>query len=330
VAGNRHRPAGSVGVDIGGTRLKAGHVAFDGTISDVVTRPIVSGDDPTLLAQLIEVARDLLGLHPRAAAIGVALPGVVDQGFGSRSLPGKLSYLDGFPLVETMMERLGLPIVCENDAVSATLGEWTFGAGRGLSDFTMLTLGTGVGCGVVMDGTMPALLNRGIGLPHAPLARTGSTCLVCGNAGCPDTRLSGPAVATRARERVETTPGGLLQDLPLDDAHGFASVCLAARQNDALALDILTEYVNDLSELVVAVAHVYGTQTVVLSGGLTLSSDLFITKVQNRARALVWRAAHEAPLTVLAAVEPEMCGVQGIAYLASATGNETLSPLIGP
>jgi glucokinase len=309
--------AGSLGLDIGGTRVKAARVASDGTTSEVVTRPIGARSGPALIDLLADVVGGLLAIRPEAAAVGLALPGVVDRAFGSRSLPGKLDYLDGFPLVETMTARFGLPTVCENDAVSATLGEWVFGAGRGLTDLTMLTLGTGIGCGVVTDGAMHRLLNRGIGLPHAPSVGPGAECGVCGNTGCPETRLSGPAVSRRARELVASSPGGLLRHLPLDDEHGFASVCLAARRDDPLALGIVSDFADDLSSLAVAAAHVYGTSTVVLSGGLMLGSDLFLGEVRQRARARAWHAAHEPPLTVLIAAEPQMCGVQGIGYLAS-------------
>jgi glucokinase len=309
--------AGSLGLDIGGTRVKAAHVAPDGTISEAVTRPIGARSGPALIGLLADVVSGLLAARPEAAAVGLALPGVVDRSFGSRSLPGKLDYLDGFPLVETMTDRCGLPAVCENDAVSATLGEWVFGAGSGLTDLTMLTLGTGIGCGVVTDGAMHRLLNRGIGLPHAPSVGPGAVCGVCGNTGCPETRLSGPAVSRRARELAASSPGGLLRHMPLDDEHGFASVCLAARRDDPLALGIVSDFADDLSSLVIAATHVYGTSTVLLSGGLMLSSDLFLGEVQQRASAGVWRAVHEPPLKVLIAAEPEMCGVQGIAYLAA-------------
>jgi glucokinase len=254
----------------------------------------------------------------------------VDRGFGSRSLPGKLDYLDGFPLVDALNDRFGLRTVCENDAVSATVGEWMFGAGRGLTDLTMLTLGTGVGCGVVIGGAMPPLLNRGVGLPHAPSTGPGVLCGVCGNTGCPETRVSGPSVSRRARELVGPSTAGPLGQMPLDDEHGFESVCAAAQQGDPLALDIVSEFAGDLSDLVVAATHVYGTPTVVLSGGLSVSAGLFVDMVRERSRARVWRAAHEPPLTVLIAAEPEMCGVQGVAYLASRqTAGDGIRPRAG-
>jgi glucokinase len=308
---------GWLGLDIGGTRVKGAHVASDGTISEIVARAIGARAGADLVDVLIELIAGLLAARPEAAALGLAVPGVVDRGFGSRSLPGKLDYLDGFPLVDALSDRFGLPTVCENDAVSATVGEWRFGVGRGLTDLTMLTLGTGVGCGVVIDGAVPHLLNRGIGLPHAPSIGPGALCAVCGNTGCPETRLSGPSVSRRARELVGPAEAGPLGQMPLDDEHGFESVCAAAERGDPLALNIVAEFARDLSDLVVAATHVYGTPTVVLSGGLSLSSGLFLDTVQERSSTRAWRAAHEPPLTVLIAAEPEMCGVQGAAYLAS-------------
>ena len=142
-----------IGFDIGGTRLKSGVVRADGrverpTLEDTsrggVRGPGAAGACASTRARTSRPAATAV------VGIGIALPGIVETAFGSRYLPGKVLGIEGYPLRETLEVEFGLPVRCVNDGAAATLAEWRFGAARGIDDVVGITLGTGVGSGVVV------------------------------------------------------------------------------------------------------------------------------------------------------------------------------------
>ncbi|MEA2519580.1 MAG: glucokinase [Chloroflexota bacterium] len=274
-----------LGFDIGGTRLKSGIVRANGVVEGATV-------DDTSRVGFVDGVLPLLRAHARAhvdaagpggVGIGIGLPGIVETAFGSRYLPGKVLGIEDFPLRETLAEEFGVPVRCVNDGAAATLAEWKFGAARGVDDVVGLTLGTGVGSGVVVAGRPleTSNLGNGISIGHFTIQTGGRLCL-CGNRGCAETLVSADAVAGRLREALtRRVPSTLAEAFTRDPASiTFRSMVDGARQGDRLCREVLDEFVRDLGATIVTAIHAYNPTVVVLAGGPMAAADLFLPDVQ--------------------------------------------------
>jgi glucokinase len=274
-----------VGVDIGGTRLKTGLVRIDGALEQPTVDHTADTPFETVFALVEERVRDHLAAGgPGALGIGVALPGIVEPGFGSRYLPGKVRGIEGFPLREEIERRFGLPVRCTNDGAAATLAEWRFGAARGIDDVVGLTIGTGLGSGVVIGGRLLENANLGTGstIGHFTIQVGGRLCL-CGNRGCAESLVSANAIAGRLRDALtRLVPSSLADAFALDPASiTFRSLMDGAREGDRVCREILADFVRDLGTTIVTAIHAYNPTVVVLAGGPMAASDLFLADVQT-------------------------------------------------
>ena len=324
-------PAGAaapylVGVDIGGTRLKTGLVRLDGavergTVEDTSGLPfaeVLTRIDGHVTAHLAAGGRGALGL-------GVALPGIVEAGFGSRYLPGKVLGIEGFPLRAELESRFEVPVRCANDGEAATLAEWRFGAARGFDDVVGITLGTGVGSGVVIGGQplTTSNLGNGVSIGHFTIQTGGRRCL-CGNRGCAETLVSANAVAGRLREALtRLVPSSLAEAFARDPASiTFRSLVDGVRSRDRVCREILDDFVRDLGATIVTAIHAYNPSVVVLAGGPMAAADLFLDDV----RAYVGEHAFIFPkgrvVSIVKARLEEHAGVLGAAALVLATLEE--------
>jgi len=273
-----------VGVDIGGTRLKTGLVRRDGSLE----RPTVDPTADLRFASLLELIEARVAAHVEAGGdgalgLGVALPGIVDPGFGSRYLPGKVLGIEGFGLREHFERRFGMPVHCVNDGAAATLAEWRFGAAKDVADVVGLTIGTGLGSGVVIGGRLLQTANPGTGLAigHFTIQTGGRLCL-CGNRGCAESLVSANAVAGRLRDALtRLVPSSLADDFARDPASiTFQSLVRGVQDGDRVCREILADFVRDLGTTIVTAVHAYNPTVVVLAGGPMAASDLFLADVQ--------------------------------------------------
>ena len=191
----------AVGIDLGGTAVKAGAISETGTILERRSAPVDAREGPdALLDRIAEIARGL-GAKDR---LGLGCPGVFDRPRGSILEAPNLRFLEGISLTETLARRLGLradDVRLENDANAAALGEQWIGAGRGADDLVLVTLGTGVGGGIVLGGRLfagPGGMAGEIG--HVVVDPLGEVC-GCGARGCLETLASATAARRRAAER---------------------------------------------------------------------------------------------------------------------------------
>jgi glucokinase len=274
-----------IGFDIGGTRLKSGVVRVDGTVERATLEDTSRGGFLDVVLPLLRGhARDHIAASgPGCAGIGIGLPGLVETAFGSRYLPGKVLGIEGFPLRETLESEFGVPVRCVNDGAAATLAEWRFGAARGVDDVVGLTLGTGVGSGVVVGGRPfeTSNLGNGVSVGHFTIDTGGRLCL-CGNRGCAETLVSANAVAGRLRDALSRKVPSVLADRFREDPHsiGFPALVEGVRAGDRICLEILAEFVRDLGATVVTAIHAYNPSVVVLAGGPLSAADLFLADVQ--------------------------------------------------
>lgn len=192
----------SIGVDLGGTNLRVAAISDQGRVLDKVSVPAVYTTGPERVVSdivtIISTLRSRVGI-PTLRGVGIGVPGFIDMDkgvvVGSANLPG----FEGFPVRDAVQQILGTPIILENDANAAALGEMWMGAGRAVKDLILITLGTGIGGGIVVDGrVLHGHLGMAGEIGHMTVYPDGNPC-GCGNCGCLEKHASATAIAAMGR-----------------------------------------------------------------------------------------------------------------------------------
>jgi len=306
----------TAGVDIGGTKLLA--VAADGQGKVVAERrqPTAEGPDAVLAATAAVVA-DLLAAEPGIAAVGVGLPGLVD-------LEGAVHYapnLPGFVGVDArgrLAATCAVPVVVDNDANVAALGEVLHGAGRGYKEVLVVTLGTGIGGGLIINGAV----NRGgfgfaAEIGHFTVDRDGPPC-ACGERGHWEALGSGTALGRRAREwaargdapHVLARAGGVVAAITGHEAG------LSALAGEADGLAILAEHGADVALGLGGLVNIFDPELIVIGGGLVHLGEALLAPIRAALPAHVEAATLRTIPPVVAAALGEQAGAVGAAALA--------------
>jgi glucokinase len=281
-------------VDVGGTKILG--VVLDTEVEARVATPI--GAEPVLDAIAAVVGR----LGP-VEAVGVGMPGPVDRG-GVLRVGAHLPGLFDVPVAAELRARLGVPVVVDNDATCAAMGEHGRGAARGATDAVVVTLGTGIGAGFVVDGELRRGAHGFAGEPgHMVVEADGVPC-ECGRRGCWEQYASGLALARL---------GGV--------ARG-EDVTSAARKGDARALDVLDQFAGWVAVGVANLVNLLDPEIVVISGGLAAEADLFLPGVERALPALVLGGHHRDLPRVVVAELGERAGAIGAALAAARIAGE--------
>jgi glucokinase len=280
-------------LDLGGTKLRAVVADLEGNIFGEIILPSEADQGPehvidrmieTLEASAKEASVRLADLR----AVGVASPGALDLLHGLVHEAPQLPGWNGVPLVEIMSERLKLPVLLENDANAAALGENRFGGGKGTRFLIYLTISTGVGGGIIIDGNVYHGATGSAGeLGHMVVWFNGPRCL-CGERGCLEAIASGTGIAWRARDLVDRgeAPGlaRILRDKGELDADEIAD---AARAGDADARRLFDEAGLYLGVALANHINIFNPEMLVLGGGVTVGAgDLFLDHAERTMRQL--------------------------------------------
>jgi glucokinase len=252
------RDVHAIGVDLGGTKILAGVVASGGEVVRRHERATPQDSQEHVIAELEAAVAELL--DDSVAAIGFGAPSPIDHERGRVTRCVNLP-LEDAPLRAHMHERFGLPVGLENDANAAAIGEWRAGAGRGVDDLVMLTLGTGVGGGVVSSATPYRGRNgEGVELGHVTIVHDGRPCQgVCSGRGHLEAYTSGHAASEAAREAFG----------PSADAHRLIRL---ANEGDVQAKEILTEIGGYLGSGIGSFVNVFAPELVLLGGGFGIAA----------------------------------------------------------
>jgi len=255
-----------IGVDLGATNLHAGVIDAKGVIKKEIVYTYTKSSRHAVIDEIADVIRSLKGLYPSIEKAGIVCAGSVDTLKGIVIDAPNMADWRQVPIVDILKEETGLDIRLDNDAVGAALSEGWLGKARGVSTFIAVTLGTGVGVGVVVDGKVfRGGLRRGTEWGHIMMSMDSLYRCGCGNMGCIETFCSATALMKLARSR------GM-------KVFSAQEVCLAAERNDDLALEVLDEYARFLAIAMYNYIIVLGPEVIVLSGGLSGSSRLFLPK----------------------------------------------------
>lgn len=304
-------------IDIGGTKLAAGVVDAAGRILARDEVPTLAAEGPErVLHRIVRLAEDVLAA-PRVSGdslqrIGIGCAGPVDRRAGLILNPPNLPGWVRVPLVERIEKALGLPAVLENDANAAALGEFRYGAGKGANSLVYLTVSTGIGSGIILDGKIWHGLKDGAGeVGHMTLLPDGPIC-GCGNRGCLEAFASGPSIARRAREALATERPSRLREVGDFTA---ADVVRLAQERDALAAEVWEETVRYLGLGVAAIVTILAPERVVIGGGVTQAGDFLFERLRREVRRRVKLVAVESVPILPAALGPDV-GILGAAAVA--------------
>ncbi len=274
-----------VGIDIGGTNTVFGIVDARGTI--IASGSIKTGKHSKIEDYVDELHENLFQLLEKndaigkIAGIGVGAPNG-NYFNGTIEFAPNLPWRGVLPLADMLTERFGIPVALTNDANAAAIGEMTYGAARGLKDFIMITLGTGVGSGIVVNGQLVYGHDGFAGeLGHVIVKPVNGRACGCGRTGCLETYASATGVARTAREFLEIRKdNSLLRQIPVQDITS-KDVYDAAIAGDQIAKDIFEYTGNILGEAFANFTAFSSPKAIILFGGLAKSGDLIMKPIKE-------------------------------------------------
>lgn len=306
-----------LGFDVGGTRLKAGAVTKKGKLlgERIVPTGAQAGPD-ALLRSLISLGRALertLGGPPRA--IGLGLPGAIRPDLGVVLLPGRLKGLENFPLVPRLQQAFDVPVIADNDARLAMIAEKEFGLARGKQWALTITIGTGVGSGVMLDGRIlrDPHLQFGTQASHMVIQAAGGRLCLTGARGTAEMLCSATALAQQVRDGLAR---GIPSCLSGRSDVDFAAVMEAVAARDRLCLDELGVWTANLGWFLVSAVHAYSPEIVILAGGATHAARHFLKPLREHVNRHLFRWPVGEPMPIVLSKMKDHAGVLGAAAQA--------------
>ncbi len=309
------------GVDVGGTNVVVGTVPEDGSsIHGVTSEPTEkeAGPDGTLV-QITRMVHESLGKTAEElgagnfeiVGVGIGAPGPLNRKSGTVLLSPNLGWIN-MPLRDLTAAALELPATLENDANCAIYGEWWRGAAQGGRVVVGLTIGTGVGGGIVIDGKVFHGAGDAAGeIGHASIDTTGRRCK-CGNYGCLEAYASGPAIAARAVEGIEAGAASSVVSQVDGDLSRITSKAIAeaALSGDQFCLDVIRETAHLLGSAVANLVNIFNPDIVVICGGVTQTGKHLFEPLRHQVVRRAF-APSVAACKIVAGALPGTAGVFG-------------------
>lgn len=271
----------AIGVDLGGTQVRAGVVTSAGELVRQAQARIAGVAPERGLNVIGDLIQQLVaaGTEP-ITGIGIGATGPIDIARGVINNPYTLQGWSDVPIVDSLQQKIHVPVRVDNDANAAALGEYWQGAGRGATRLYVVTVGTGVGTAFIVDG----VIQRGAGGAHPEgghqlIDPDGPECY-CGQRGCWESLIAGPSIARRARLAAQAAGW---KPTPQDDGSRFEARMLAeaARREDSFALEVLRDVAHDLARGIVNIILLFVPDVIVLGGGVMQSADLFLPTLRT-------------------------------------------------
>ena len=272
----------AIGIDIGGTSIKGAAITKEGKVLDVFTLEVHRGDSQEkTVNELIDVLNKYLKEHDynkdNVLGIGIGIPGVIDTKAGVVSYSNNLQWND-LPIQEMIANATGLPVRITNDANAATFGEAKFGAGKKYKNLLMITLGTGVGGGIIIDGKVyEGNLGKGAELGHNVIVIDGEQC-TCGRKGCLEAYASATALIRDTKRMMEKHKDSLMWE---DKNVGGRTAFNAAKKGDKYAQEVVDNYVKYLGEGLLNFFNTFRPEAVLLSGGIANEKENLTSRLEK-------------------------------------------------
>jgi len=318
----------AAGIDLGGTNTAVALVNSKGVI-------VRSRRTKTNAGRPADAVCDEIGeiVHALIRDCGVTRDDIVGLGIGA---PGPLSHRDGIiyqsanldgwkniRLRRAMLERTGLPTILDNDANAAAYGEFWVGAGRATRDMVALTLGTGIGAGVIIDGQIVrGHFENAAELGHMIVEPNGRPCS-CGQRGCLEQYASAGNLARYCQERMAGGESSSLKTV-LDQGTELTSrhIADAARDGDPFALEAWDKACHYIALGCVNVQHAFNPERIVLAGGMTKSGDFLLSRVVRHFKGMYWQLLDDVPELAISVLGDDagVIGAAGLAWAAREDG----------
>ena len=274
-----------IGIDLGGTNIAVGLVTEDGKILETISVPTKAERDYTeIVKDMAEVSKKVCekaGVDIKdVAAVGIGCPGSIDNEKGECAYSNNLK-MEHAKVAEEFRKHLDLPVNMENDANAAALGEYEIN-GKGAKSFVFITLGTGVGGGVVLDGKIFRGFN-GVGaeLGHTVMVAGGEDCS-CGRKGCWEAYASVTALIRQTKKAMEENPDTIMHQLAEKEGKVSGKTAfVAAKQGDKVALDVVNKYFEYVAEGITNMVNIFQPEKIVIGGSISKEGDYLLKPVRE-------------------------------------------------
>ena len=296
----------TIGIDLGGSRIKAAIVGRDGNIVSKIIKPIAAVDDyPAIVSQLEDMVKELVsGSVEPSKGIGVGVAGLMDKDRQEILTSPNIVALNSRNLAMDLTELVGLPTVMDNDANLMAVSEGTWGAARGCSHYIAITLGTGVGGAVISDGTLIRGFNGGGGeVGHILVNPDGPRCN-CGAHGCLEAFVGQAGIKRYVSEKH-----------PDLDGNGLKELNQLALQGNQEAVDVFRYIGVILGAGLAGLVNVFNPECIVIGGGVATAGDLLFNPFDNELRKRAFKVYLEG-LQIRPAMLGNWAGVVGAGIIA--------------
>jgi glucokinase len=309
--------AETIGVDLGGTKIQVGVLAGVETLWE--SRETSRGQDQDELVELlVREVNAARAARPDAVAVGLGVPATINQERGVAIAAVNLPLLD-LPVRDVVEERVGLPVFLDNDGNVAAFAEFLYGAARGKPTMVMLTIGTGIGGGLILGGEIfRGATGAGAELGHVVIQADGPPCQGnCPNHGCVEALASGTALGREGRAAAESAPDSALGKLLAEgrEVDGLA-VTEAALAGDETAVGVFDLIGGRLGVACASFANIFEPEAIVVGGGVIKAGDLLLDPARKEVRARALNPMNKTP--ILEATLGNDAGMIGAAALARA------------
>jgi glucokinase len=309
-----------IGVDLGGTNIKAGVVTRDGRILHQVSiKTNAHRPADEVIADIAGAARLVLREHgtdiSEIESIGVGSPGAIDDKNGVVIFAGNLNWIN-VPLAQKLSDELGIPAYVSNDANVAAYAEYLFGAGKGRQSLYLITLGTGVGGGYVLDGKIQSGFHGvGMEIGHMILVPEGKLC-TCGNRGCLESYASATGIINMGKDAMSENPDceiAIKADYKPENITAKLIIDLA-KEDDEIALKIFEDYTRYLAYAVVNIINFNDPEVILFGGGVSRAGEFLLDSIKKEVAPRIF--CKQAPYSeVLLSEMGNEAGVIGAALL---------------
>ncbi len=308
-------PRETIGVDLGGTKMAVGVVDSDQRIHYEGKESSIGLTEDELVEDLGRELVEARDARPDVLCAGLGIPATIDHDRGVAIQAVNLEISD-VPLRDLMSKRLGLPVYMDNDANVAALAEFLFGAGRGARNVVMLTIGTGVGGGLILDGDIyRGSTGSAAELGHIVVQEDGPPCQGnCPNHGCVETLASGTAIAREGKKAAEREPDSALGRALAEGPIVGKTVTQLAIDGDPLAREVVADAGRHLGVALASLANIFDPDVIVIGGGVSVVGDLMLDPAREELRRRALPPMNETPVR-LAELGPE-AGMIGAAAMA--------------
>lgn len=285
----------AVGVDLGGTNLKAGIVGKDGKVYHrLSTKTDYNANPQTISDQIFKLIHDIIMMaHVKISdivGIGLGSPGLIDKRGETILFSPNLPLWRNIPIKQMITKRFVVPCVLENDANAAAWGEKWVGGAQEASSVVMLTIGTGIGGGIIINNRLWRGANNVAGeIGHMVIQMDGRKCN-CGNYGCIEAYASATAMVRRFKELLKS---GTLSSLKDSDEITAKMINDAALQGDRTSLDIIKETGQYLGIALINIMHILNPEVIVLAGGMAGSGELLMDPIRQITKQKAFEASYK-------------------------------------